>query len=281
MNTDGYKLIINHLSFGEAVLNQSNPKAEEEYKQIAFLFLSKKGKNMFAEDLLKNYREGMTLERLFDQEGNRFVQGANHKKDGKMQHTWLDLSAMEEIKREDNFFDYFFACKLRHISLLEIDSFLDFHLDYSFNDGKKDFFRFLNIVLRKYQNKMLSEDIVETAKEWIKMNETETELSSAEARTKNKTKRERDDKKTQLNQEQTALLIYCLRKTSIILKDEDLNNKETGQAFSTLTGYSQESLRQSMTLTEISTASKKNVEKVKRALKDVLKLLEDKIEPED
>ena len=126
---------------------------------------------------------------------------------------------------------------------------------------------------------MLSEDIVETVREWIKTDETSSELSSVESRTKNKTKRERDDKKTQLNQEQTALLIYCLRKTSIILKDEDLNNKEAGLAFSTLTGYSPENLRQGITQTD-KTATKKNVETLKRALREVLKFLEDKVEPE-
>ena len=114
---DDYKLILNHITAGEQMININNPKKLHEYNQTAALHLDKKGKYLFAEDLLKDYREGMTLERLFQQEADRFVPAINHKKDGKFQKTWYDIGAYEEIKREDQFFDYFFACKLRHIAL--------------------------------------------------------------------------------------------------------------------------------------------------------------------
>jgi hypothetical protein len=285
METD-HKLILNHITFGEHIVNRANPKKFEEYKQMAFLFLNRKGKYLFEEDILQDYREGMTLEKLFDQEQDRFVPGANHKKDGKNHKTWYDLWANEEIKREDDFFDYFFACKLRQIGLLEIDSFLVYHLDHSFNNNTKEYFRFLNLMLRKHHEQILNLSIVETVKEWIKLSESETEtkkLSGTEkdAKSKGKIKREREDKVTKLNQEQTALLIYCLRETKIILKDEYLNNKEAGQAFSILTGYSGETIRQNLSKSEQARiATKKNIQVLTQSLKDLLKFIENEMEPE-
>ena len=142
---------------------------------MAFLFLGKKGKYLFEEDILKNYREGMILKKLFDQEKERFVQGVNHEKNGKMQNTWHDLSGFEEINREDDFFDFFFACKLRHVGLLEIDTFLGYHLDNSFNENKKEYFRFLNLMLRKHHENILSPNIAETVKENFPLNQISKE----------------------------------------------------------------------------------------------------------
>lgn len=280
-----YTLILNHLTHGEYIANITEPKKLEEYKQMAFLFLGRKGKYLFKEDILNKYRAGMTLERLFDQEPDRFVQGANHKKDGKMQKTWHDLSGFEEITRDDDFFDYFFACKLRRVGLLEIDPFLDFHLDHSFKGNKKEYSRFLNLMMRKHHEKILSPNIVETVKEWIKDREESSskELSGSdkEIKTKGKVKREREDKITTLNQEQTALLIYGLRNVKIILRDEYLNNKEAGQAFSILTGYSGETIRQNLNKSEQARiATKKNIGIVTKSLKDLLKFIENEMEPE-
>jgi hypothetical protein len=85
-----------------------------------------------------------------------------------------------------------------------------------------------------------------------------------------------------LNQEQTALLIYCLRKTKVILIDEFLNNKEAGVAFSILTGYSADTIRQNLSKTELhKTATAKNVEMVEKALKEVLKYIEKQVKPEE
>ncbi len=270
MKHESYELILNHITAGEHIMNAANPEKHIEYKQMAHLFLNHKGKHLFEEDILSQYREGMTLERLFEQEQDRFVQGMNHKKDGKNQKTWYDLTAMEEIEREDHFFDYFFACKLRQINLLEIDAYLAFHLEHSFKDDWQEYSRFLNITLRKHQ-KMLGADIVETVMEWIKLSEADnnsTELSGNEksAKTKNKKKRSRDDNVTKLNQEQTALLIHFMQVGKIILKDEDLNNKDAGQAFSVLTGYSADSLRQNLNKTELARIStKKNYDLVANA----------------
>ncbi|MDP2385646.1 MAG: hypothetical protein Q8M29_04695 [Bacteroidota bacterium] len=276
MKTDDYKLILNHLTHGEHIVNMKNPEKLSEYEHSAFMFMARKGKYLFEEDILKNYREGMTLEKLFAQEKGRFIQGANHKKDGKNQKTWHDISAYEEIERKDDFFDYFFTCKLRHIGLLEIDSFLAFHLDYSFDSNKKDYFRFLNITLRQYQDKILSSNIADTLKEWIADKEKETTLSgTTETKTKGKIKRTRDDSVTKLNQEQTALLISFLQTSKIILKEEYLKNNEAGQAFSILTGFSADSLRQNLSKKELNLIStKKNLAAVSNSIINLQLLIE-------
>jgi hypothetical protein len=269
MKTDDFKLILNHITSEQHIVNAAAPKKFEEYKQMAFMFLNHKGKHLFEEDILSNYREGMTLEKLFDQQTERFVKGANHKKDEKNQKTWYDLEAYEEIERKDDFFDYFFACKLSHVGLLEIDSFLAFHLDYNFNNNSKEYFRFLNIIIRQYQVKIFNSDVVEIVKEWIKLSEDDSELSGTEKeiKTKNKTKRQPADNVTKLTQEQTALLIHFLQEGKIILKDENLNKKEAGQAFSQLTGYSADSLRQNLNKTELERiATKKNLTELHNAI---------------
>jgi len=94
-------------------------------------------------------------------------------------------------------------------------------------------------------------------------------------KTKNKARRERDDNITKLNQEQTALLIHYLQTGKIILRDEDLNNKEAGYAFSILTGYSADSLRQNLSKAELQRIStKKNIDKVANALTSIQLLME-------
>jgi hypothetical protein len=268
--SDDFKLILNHINHGEYEV--ATEKEFGEYTQMAFLFLNHKGKRLFEKDLLDLYREGMTIERLLSQEEGRFIQGSNVKVDGKMQKTWYDIASTDEVGRGDSFFDYFFSCRMRHISLQDIDAFLDFHLKYSFGDDKKTYFRFLNIIMRQYEERILSPRIMDTVREWMKMNDLETgseELSGKAngIRTKNKAKRDRNDDLTKLNQEQTALLIHFLQAGKIILKDENLNNKEAGQAFSLLTGFSADSLRQNLSKEEIVRISnKKNFDAVSNAL---------------
>lgn len=95
-------------------------------------------------------------------------------------------------------------------------------------------------------------------------------------RSKGKIKREREDNLTRLNQEQTTLLVHFLQAGKIILRDEYLNNKEAGQAFSVLTGYSADSIRQNLSETELKRISnKKNLDSLSNALTS-LQLLIDK-----
>lgn len=77
------------------------------------------------------------------------------------------------------------------------------------------------------------------------------------------------------------MLIYCLRETKVIFADEYLNNKEAGQAFSILTGYSVDTIRQNLNKTELAKAATvKNVEVVEKALKELLRFIDHEIKTE-
>lgn len=275
---DCYELILNHITYGEFV----PPYKEnfEEHKKIAYLFLNHKGKYLFEEDILKEYNEGMTIDKLFDQEKHRFVPGANHERNGKREKTWYDIWSMEEIERKDDFFDYFFICKLRHLDLLRVDEFLAFQLGFSFENKKEEYFRFLNISLRKYQSNLLNPDIIETVKEWIKMREGDSALevlsgNEKEEKIKGRKLREPGDKLTKLSQNQTAILIQFMQKAGIILKDDQLNYAQAGKAFSILTGYSANTLRMQLgTKGEIAGVKHEDYKELHEIVTQMAKLIE-------
>ena len=54
------------------------------------------------------------------------------------------------------------------------------------------------------------------------------------------------DRATRLSQEQSVLLLHYLKEIHVFLRDEKLNNKDAGIAFSILTGYSPETIRQDL-----------------------------------
>jgi len=253
MRYDSYELILNHITSGEHIMLIKDREAFEDYKQMAYLFLNHKGKHLFEEDILSEYREGVTLEKLFSQNPDQYLQGANHERNGTRQKTWYDLWSSEEIERGDDFFDYFFVCKLRHLSLLDIDNYLSFHLEYSFKNNKQEYFRFLQLALRQHE-RLLNAKISDTVNEWIKINQIDnppTELSGKnliekEEKIKGRIQRERGDKLTALSEVQTALLIQFLQQNNIILKGSYLNDTQAGKAFHILTGYSAHTLRQDL-----------------------------------
>jgi hypothetical protein len=242
-----HTLILNNITVNESFTPFNSNF--DEYKRMAFLFLNRKGKYLFEEDILKNHKKGFTLEKLFEQEPERFVAGPNQKKGEKNEKTWYDLEGMEEIKREDVFFDYFFICKLRHESLLDLDEFLDFHLDYSFKNNRPDFLRFLNLALRQH-NSLLKPDTIQTVHEWISAEESEKENADISAendvRIKGRIERQANDNLTSLSLDQTALLIQFMQEARIILKGDNLTYTHAGKAFSMLTGYSSHTLRQQL-----------------------------------
>lgn len=67
------------------------------------------------------------------------------------------------------------------------------------------------------------------------------------------------DRATRLSQEQSVLLLHYLKEIHVFLRDEKLNNKDAGIAFSILTGYSHETIRQDLGRLE-SLQTKENLE---------------------
>ena len=266
-----------------------------EYSEAVLFMFKIKDDFLYEDYLIEEYKNDSEVERQI-KDGmqamdairaafpDRFFGAGSRRKKGKEEFTpvWFDL--WEEnyvITPEHPLYDLLFVYKLRQTDLLELDKFLNDFLENE-ADTKTDFIRFLKLTLRKHGKRLLQPEQLETINEWITEKEKEVALSgTAEPKTKVRIKRERDDKVTLLNQEQTALLIYCLRKTRVILIDEFLNNKEAGHAFSILTGYSADTIRQNLTKTEVAkTATAKNVEVVEKALKEVLKYMDKEIKPE-
>ena len=166
---------------------------------------------------------------------------------------FVDLSAQYFIQPTDIKYDTFFAYKTRQLDLLKLDKFLDYHLLNYYGDNLAEFSRFLNLCIRKHDDKLLSPKHIQTINEWVSLKEKQQEkqtqglLDNQSYKTKKgKLKREAQDKLTCLNQEQTVLLMYYLQKEKVLLKDEYLTDMDAGKAFEILTGYSQHTLRQNL-----------------------------------
>ncbi len=289
-----YEINLNHLTAAEYFKHKDT---FEEYKQVVIALLKVKDIFLYENELLKEMEKEssikselkdkpITIEFVRGHFPDRFF-GAGHRRKNKdhkeFTDIWFDLWAYMEITPNFPLYDLFLCYHLRNTDLLETDDFLEYSLEKYYDSDTTQFIRFLQLALRKHERNILKPEIVQTVNEWIVKKEKQETLSGTEnIKSKGKIKRERDDRATLLNQEQTALLIYCLRQTKIILKDENLNNKEAGLAFSVLTGYSADTLRQNLNKSELGRiASLKNVEAVSRALKEIQKFIVDEIKPEE
>ena len=286
-----YGINLNNLTAGEYFGFHDHFK---EYCQAVLYMFRIKDHFIFEDNLITTLKDEQEVQRLI--EGgmqpmdaikcsfpDRFVCFGRRKKKANDEYdvAWFDLWDDYEITQADAFYDLFFTYKLRQTDLLELDNLLNNFLQ-TYSDVKTDFVRFLRLTLRKHGKKLLQPEQLETINEWIaELERQPTVLGEAEAKTKGKLKRERDDKITCLNQEQTALFIYCLRESKIILKDELLNNKEAGRAFSVLTGYSADTIRQNLNKSEVvRLANSKNIDTVTKAVNNLLKFIEDQVKPE-
>ena len=294
MEKRSYGINLNHLTAGEYLQFSASFK---EYSEAVLFMLKIKDDFLYEDYLIEEYRNEPEVENLIGDGRqamdaiknafpDRFISaGSRRKKEGEeFKPAWFDLWKEDYIiTPEHPSYNLFFTYKLRQTDILELDNVLNYFFENNNSDNKEDFIRFLKLTLRKHGKRLLQPEQIETVNEWIAEKEKEATLSGAEnTKIKSKIKRERDDKVTLLNQEQTALLIYCLRKTKVILIDEFLNNKEAGVAFSILTGYSADTIRQNLSKTELhNTATAKNVEMVEKALKEVLKYIEKQVKPEE
>jgi hypothetical protein len=104
-------------------------------------------------------------------------------------------------------------------------------------------------------------------------------MNGGKDKTNNKFKRERGDNATKLTEEQTALLAYLLSRTKITLKlgkeYGSIENKTAGEAFSMLTGFNPDNLRQSLGKEKLKqVASKKNLDAVSNALQQTINYID-------
>jgi hypothetical protein len=283
-----WEIYLNHLTLSEQLNNRAD---FNEYKETVISMLRCSDKflleNTILEVLALELRTGnndpLTMEEVEVVYPGRFVRDVSEDTEERI---WYDLMAPEYIEPSNElFYDVFFTYKLRSLNLLEIDPFLEYQLTKHQNNRDK-FMRFIQVALRMHAGKLLSHSHIQTVTEWFAKRHKEAVNTSngSEAisiKTKGRYKRQQDDKLTKLNQEQTALLIYCLQKGRIILKDEYLNNKEAGQAFGILTGYSPDSLRQNLGKTDLPRiVTKRNIKAVHDALTNLTILIGNDIKPE-
>ena len=293
MRVQEYGINLNHLTAREYLGFRDS---FEEYKKAVLFLLQIKDRIEFEDDLIAQYQSDFEVQRLMAEgmPGMEAIRssfpdafigaGSRRKIKGKDEYTpaWYHLWQDYNITPLDPNYDLFLAYRLRQADLMELDDILNSLLERYYNGNKVIFSRVLKLTLRKHGQTLLQPEQTDTINEWIYLQEKETFLSGIEeTKGKVRIKRSRDDKVTILNQEQITLLIFCLQKTDVILKGELLSNKEAGQAFSILTGYSADTIRQNLSneeLHKISTA--KNAIAVQKALETVLKFIDNKVMPE-
>lgn len=284
-----YSIYLNHLTVWERV---RFPETFPEYAKAVVALLTLKDAYLFEEDILKQHEDD-SLVKNFAKDGKSKLEAIlettpdlrsagkrpNKKKNNELEQAWFNLAHRDlPITPDDFLFDLFFTYKLRQTDILKIDKILDYFLGKYYEDDKEEFSRFLKLLLRKDGGKLLDNAHAETISEWIAKEKVQPLSGTETIKAKWKVKRDRDDGLTKLNQEQTALLIYLLQEGKIILKDEFLNNKDAGQAFAILTGFSGDSLRQNLGKAEIQRIStKKNMTVVANTLTNIQLLIDRKL----
>lgn len=273
------------------------PDTYKEYSDAVEFLLRRKNIVILEDDILNSFKDDAYINEQWElgNQGmgpiqallpNRYIREAIYPKNNGAKDEgvwgWIDLWSDYTIAQQDELYDLFFVYKLRQTDTMKLDVVLNYFLENNYGGNIKDFLRFLKLAVRVHGKNLIQPDEIDTINEWIAEKEKEPALSgSEETRSKVKVKRNRDDKITVLNQEQTALLIYCLQKNNVILKDELLSNKEAGLAFSILTGYSADTIRQNLSQSELAkTATLKNVEVLEKVLKEMLRFIDHEVKPE-
>lgn len=291
--TQRYELFLNHIT---AIESFRYPHSFEVYKKDASDMLQYTGQFWFEDDLIEKFKgdetvksvqkdEPLTIQHLLTAMPDAFVsKGEKRKKnkdDKEPTPIWYNVWDIFYVTPDDGlYYDLFFTYKIRCLDLLEVDDFLNYQLEIWYENNSKKFFRFLQLTVRKHE-KLLPVEYIQTVNEWMAGKEKEPTLEGTEkpsVKTKSKLKRESADNLTMLNQEQTALLIHYLQKAKIFLKDEFLNNKQAGEAMAILTGYSADTLRQTLGMAELERIkNKKNLTDIYNAFARVSTVIENEL----
>ena len=234
MDERNYSINLNNLT---AIEYFQFPDSFEEYREAVLFMLKIKDDFLYEDAIVIEYGDDPEIQRhikdgkpaidaIREAYPDRFV-GPGKRREGwdeEFRLTWFDLWREDYmITPENPLYDLFFTYKLRQTDILELDNALNYFFENYGSSSITDFTRFLKLTQRKHGDKLLLPEQMETINEWIAEKEKEATLSgTTEPKSKVRIKRERDDKATLLNQEQTALLIYCLRETKVILKKEFL-----------------------------------------------------------
>ncbi len=241
-NKENYELVLNHISAGES--RSMDEKRYELYTHTAAMWLNHQGKHLFQDEIMARYSTTKNFGEILKMKKHEFIPGMIMQRGKKREQVYYDVWGMDVIESSDPFFPFFFACKLSHIDILNLDEFLNYHLENSYDNDTEKCFRALQLIFRRYEH-LLKPDTITTANEWISVKQKNQNLSGTETSTKKaRVKRDSGDNITSLNLAQTAYLINLLKESRVIIKDDTiLTYKTAGEAFSLLTGYSPDTLR--------------------------------------
>jgi hypothetical protein len=235
-----FELDLNFITVNESLMNRAD---FETYAEYAYLFLRNTKMVMTEEDIQKRYNTKDVNNVISSSPFYRETVGSK-KLDGTPTKRYVYIAESYLVQPEDSSYEVFFSYKLRQVSLLEIDSFLNYHLYFYYSSDVVVFKRFLNLCLRSHK-KLFTPETEITVAEWIEAKEKELSQSDdgqlGKVRSKRPT-RTNNDNKTSLTQEQTVLLAHYLQKEKVFYNGY-LSDAEIATAFEILTGYSQNKLR--------------------------------------
>jgi hypothetical protein len=274
------ELSLYHLSIVE------NMRTDEEYNYYqgaVAKMLSLKDMHITEAEILQRHQK-QSMEEVFEQvkDGSVMYFRTEQEVQGNKTTIWYDTWMDYIISEKDQLYALFFTYKMRHLGLLHLDDFLHYQLTQKYDGNFSRFTRFLTLALREHAPGLLENKHIKTANEWLQMKQAEISQESVsdekEIRIKGRPKRTGDDKLTALNQEQTVLLIHYLQKAKVFYQGEFLTNKQAGQAFHILTGYSADTIRQKLANHELDTVnSKKNLTDLANLCDSIKKLISNEL----
>lgn len=181
---------------------------------------------------------------------------------------------LKQINQDNNDFDYFFMLELRQTELGRVKEFLRYHaLQYN-----GDYFEFLMSATENFRH-LLQEKQMDKVTRWIEENKKEN-LKIIKIRKPKVEKRTKTDDFTELSNTQTALLFHYLKKSKAIINDFTIqSDTEISKAISTITGYSDNTIRRKLSqANKIKEIDKEDLVVTQKKLKEVIQLINKDLE---
>ncbi len=157
---------------------------------------------------------------------------------------YIDLSVDYSLIPSDFYYDKFFIRKLRSLNLTKVPTFLNYQLITHYKNDLPYFINFVRLAIEEHTTELLDAKKIKIYYELL----SELKITEPKCDTLKRLsiKRTANDRLTALNLEQTVLMIALLQKEKFILSDEILSDSAIADLFEGLTGYSCNTIRQSL-----------------------------------
>lgn len=235
-----FELDLNLITVNESITNKAD---FETYAEYAYLFLRNSKMVLTEEDIEKRYNT-KDINNVISSSPFYRETVPSKKQDGTPTKRYVYIAESYDVQPKDAFYDVFFAYKLRQVSLLDIDPFLDYHLYFYYHHDITAYKRFLNVCMRTHKQ-LINPKRELTITEWIEVKEKQVNQLEDGQLGKVRSKRPartNNDNKTSLTQEQTVLLAHYLEHEKVFYNGY-LTDAEIATAFEILTGYSHHKIR--------------------------------------